>query len=427
MDIPKKLPPVGARIIKSSVAVALCMVIYFFRTLLPIGNGIPFYSALAALWCLQPYSNSTKNNAGQRSTGTFIGAAYGLAFIVLLRFFGLSEPILVYLIASAIIIPVIYLTVITNNRNASFFSCVVFLSIALTHSFDENPYLFVLNRVRDTFIGIGVGLAVNNFHLPIKHDSETLYVSGIDSVLIPDDHSVNAFNKVELNRMIESGVKFTLSTIRTPAEVKSLMKGVNLKLPIIVMDGAAMYDLNKREYLEAEFLQADICEQAERIIAYHGMHCFVNVMYDATLLIFYGELWNTAEKDLYETHKHSPYRNYIRDIFRRHDASERVLYLTVLDEITKIANLEKQLVHELGALARITVTDSEYDGYQYLKVFSSAASKKHMLVKLKSHTGCDNVVTIGSIEGKYDVYIGDGGGNATIKKLKKLYRNDIYH
>ena len=291
----------------------------------------------------------------------------------------------------------------------------VFLSIALTHSFDENPYLFVLNRVLDTFIGIGVGLAVNNFHLPIKHDSETLYVSGIDSVLIPDDHSVNAFNKVELNRMIESGVKFTLSTIRTPAEVKSLMKGVDLKLPIIVMDGAAMYDLNEREYLEAEFLQADICEQAERIIADHGMHCFVNVMYDATLLIFYGELWNTAEKDLYETHKHSPYRNYIRDIFRRHDASERVLYLTVLDEITKIADLEKQLVHELGALARITVTDSEYDGYQYLKVFSSAASKEQMLVKLKSHTGCDNVVTIGSIEGKYDVYIGDGGGNATIK------------
>ena len=427
MDIPKKLPPIGARIIKSSVAVALCMVIYFFRTLLPIGNGIPFYSALAALWCLQPYSNSTKNNAGQRSTGTFIGAAYGLAFIVLLHFFGLSEPILVYLLASAIIIPVIYLTVILNKRNASFFSCVVFLSIALTHSFDENPYLFVLNRVLDTFIGIGVGLAVNHFHLPIKHDSETLYVSGIDSVLIPDDHSSNAFNKVELNRMIESGVKFTLSTIRTPAEVKSLMKGVDLKLPIIVMDGAAMYDLNEREYLEAEFLQADICEQAERIIAYHGMHCFVNVMYDATLLIFYGELWNTAEKDLYETHKHSPYRNYIRDIFRRHDASERVLYLTVLDEITKIADLEKQLVHELGALARITVTDSEYDGYQYLKVFSSAASKEHMLVKLKSHTGCDNVVTIGSIEGKYDVYIGDGGGNATIKKLKKLYRNDIYH
>lgn len=427
MAIPKKFPPIGARIVKSSVAVAVCMVIYYFRTLLPIGNGIPFYSALAALWCLQPYSVSTKNNAGQRSIGTFVGAVYGLAFIVLLRFWGLTEPILVYLLASAMIIPVIYLTVILNKRNASFFSCVVFLSIALTHSFDDNPYLFVFNRVLDTFIGIGIGLAVNNFHLPIKHDSETLYVSGIDSVLIPDDHSANAFNKVELNRMIESGVKFTISTIRTPAEVKSLMKGVDLKLPIIVMDGAAMYDLNEREYLEAEFLQADICEKAEKIIADNGMHCFVNVMYDVTLLIFYGELRNTAEKDLYGTHKHSPYRNYVREIFRRHDASERVLYLTVLDESAKIAVLKKQLDHELSDLARITVADSEYEGYQYLKVFSPIASKEHMLVKLKTHTGCKKAVTIGSIAGKYDVYIGDGGGNATIKKLKKLYRNDIYH
>ena len=422
-----KLPPVGARIVKSSVSVALCMIVYYFRTLLPIGNGIPFYSALAALWCLQPYSDSTKNNAGQRSKGTLIGALFGLAFIMLLRFIGLTTPIFVYLLASLTIIPVIYLTVITNNRNASFFSCVVFLSIALTHSFDDNPYLFVFNRVLDTFIGICIGLAVNIFHLPINHDSETLYVSGIDSVLIPDDHSADAFNKVELNRMIRSGVKFTISTIRTPAEVKSLMKGVELKLPVIVMDGAAMYDVNAREYLEAEFLQTDVCEEAERIIASNGMHCFVNVMYDATLLIFYGKLRNTAEKELFETHKHSPYRNYVRKLFRRHDASERVLYLMVLDESEKISSLEKQLKNDLRELARITVTDSEYDGYKYLKVFSPFASKEQMLVKLKEHTGIDKVMTVGSIQDKYDVYIGDGGGNATIKKLKKLHRNDIYH
>ena len=404
----------------------ICMVIYYFRTLLPIGSGIPFYSALAALWCLQPYANSTKNNAGQRSIGTFIGAAYGLAFIMLLRFIGLTKSVSVYLLASVMIIPVIYLTVITNKRNASFFSCVVFLSIALTHSFDDNPYLFVFNRVLDTFIGIGVGLAVNNFHLPIKHDSETLYVSGIDSVLIPDEHSANTYNKTELNRMIESGVKFTISTVRTPAEVVSLMNGVDLKLPLIVMDGAAMYDVNGKEYLEAEFLQADVCDEAETVIYESGMHCFVNIMYDVTLLIFYGELRNPAEKDLYETHKHSPYRNYIRDIYRRHDGAERVLYLTVLDEADKITSLETKLNERLGGMARITVTASEYDGYQYLKVFSPLASKQHMLVKLKELTGCEKVVTVGSIEGQYDVYIDDGGGNATLKKLKKLYRNDIY-
>ena len=247
MDIPKKLPPIGARIIKSSVAVALCMVIYFFRTLLPIGNGIPFYSALAALWCLQPYHDTTKKNAGQRSIGTLTGALFGLIFLMLMRTVDLTEPIIVYLLASALIIPVIYTTVILNKRNASFFSCVVFLSIALTHSFDDEPYLFVFNRLLDTFIGIAVGLVVNNFRLPVKHDSKTLYVSGIDDVLISENHSAVQYSKVELNRLIESGVMFTVSTIHTPAEVIALMSGVNLKLPIIVMDGAAMYNIKGKE------------------------------------------------------------------------------------------------------------------------------------------------------------------------------------
>ena len=59
----KKLPPIGARIIKSALAVMLCMAVYFVRSLLPVANGIPFYSALAALWCMQPYADKTKNNA----------------------------------------------------------------------------------------------------------------------------------------------------------------------------------------------------------------------------------------------------------------------------------------------------------------------------------------------------------------------------
>ena len=423
--INRKLPPIGARIIKSAIAVALCVLIYFFRTLLPIGNGNPFYSALAALWCLQPYSSSTKKNAGQRSIGTLVGAFFGMAFIIVLDAVGLTEPVPVYLLASVLIIPVIYVTVVLDRKNATFFSCVVFLSIALTHSFDENPYLFVLDRVLDTFIGIGIGLAVNNFRLPIKHDNETLYVSGIDDVLIPEDYSAARYSKVELNRLIEAGVKFTVSTTHTPAEVIHLMKGVNLQYPIVAMDGAAMYDIKKNEYIEAEYLSHEVCEIAEEIIKEHGLHCFINTLYDASLLIFYGELKNPAEKDLFETHRHSPYRNYIRKSFRHPDMTERVIYLTVLAEEDRIPLLEKQLRARLDPYVHITVSPSVYKGYQYLKIISPYASKTEMLEKLRKNTGIEKIVTFGSIPGKYDVFIGDGGGNATIKKLKKLYLHNF--
>ena len=427
MELPKKLPPIGARIIKSSVAVALCMVVYHIRTLLPIGNGLPFYSALSALWCLQPYPRTTKNNAGQRTIGTFTGALYGLIFIILMKSAGATTPVLVYLAASVFIIPVIYTTVILDKRSASFFSCVVFLSIALTHSFDDDPYLFVFNRVLDTFIGIVIGLGVNNFYLPVKHDSETLYVSGIDQVLIPDNISSMQFSKVELNRLIESGVRFTVSTIHTPAEIVEIMDGVELRLPLIVMDGAALYDIKNKEYIEAEFLDTDICRKAERIISSLDLHCFVNVLFDSTLLIFYGNFRNEAERTQFEANKHSSYRNYVNKFFRHNDVTEKILYLTVLAEQDKVRSLKEKLKADLGTDVRITVYDSEYNGYMYLRVLSPLASKQIMMAKLKAHTGAEKIVTFGSIKGKYDVYIGDGGGNATVKKLKKLYRTDVLH
>lgn len=55
----KEIPRIGARIVKSSAGAAICMLIYFIRELLPIGSGIPFYSILAVLWCIQPYTTSS--------------------------------------------------------------------------------------------------------------------------------------------------------------------------------------------------------------------------------------------------------------------------------------------------------------------------------------------------------------------------------
>ena len=412
-------PPIGARIMKSAIAVGLCMLVYFVRTLLPIGNGIPFYGALAALWCIQPYNDTTKNNAVQRSMGTLIGAVYGLLFLLLFRLIDVTVPMIVYISASAVIIPVIYTTVVLNKRSASFFSCVVFLSIALTHSFDSDPYLFVLNRVIDTFIGIIIGVAVNDFRLPIKHDTDNLYVSGIDDVLVSAGRSA-AYSKVELNRLIRSGVKFTISTVRTPAVLMDIMKGVELQLPVIVMDGAALYDVKEKRYLETVFLPSDVSSEAERIIADCGMHCFVNAMLDSTLLIYYGEFRNAAEHELFESCRRSEYRNYVSSEYRRKDDKEHVLYITVLADKFSIFMLEGKLRNQLGERIRISISKSEFEEFMYLKIFSPLATKQNMMKKLKEYAKAEDVITFGSIKGQYDVYINDGGGNGTVKRLNRI-------
>ena len=65
------MPKVGLRILKSALAVFLCFVVYLVRQ-----DGMPFYSAIAAVLCMQPYVRHSFTAALNRTVGTLIGGAY---------------------------------------------------------------------------------------------------------------------------------------------------------------------------------------------------------------------------------------------------------------------------------------------------------------------------------------------------------------
>lgn len=224
------LPCIGMRIIKSSVAVFLCYIIYLLRG----KQGIVFYSQLAVLWCIQPYVDTSLKKALQRTIGTLLGAFFGL-IVILFNLYILHEnpsyDFFKYLINSIMIIPIIYTTVVLRKPDASYFSCVVFLSIVVMHLEGENPYLFVWNRVNDTMIGILIAVLVNSLHLPRDKQQDILFVSGLDDTLLNQQGIMSAYSRVELNQMLDSGIHFTLSTNRTPASLIAPLRDINLNMP----------------------------------------------------------------------------------------------------------------------------------------------------------------------------------------------------
>ena len=156
----KEFPKIGMRIIKSAIAVLMCFVVDYFRN----GAGIVFYSQLSALWCMQATRENTIKNAKQRMIGTLIGTFYGFVFIVFKQLTKIEIDGYNYwdsVVISGMVIIVIYTSVLIKKKQASYFSCVVFLSIVVNHIGDRNPYLFACNRFLDTVIGIGIGVLVN--------------------------------------------------------------------------------------------------------------------------------------------------------------------------------------------------------------------------------------------------------------------------
>ena len=102
----------------------------------------------------------------------------------------------------------------------------------------------------DTLIGVFLALIVNSVHLPRGKNTDVLYVSGIEDVMLTGEELLTDYSKVELNRIIDTGANFTVATIRTPASVMESLSDIHLKLPIIAMDGAVLYDLKDNRYLK---------------------------------------------------------------------------------------------------------------------------------------------------------------------------------
>lgn len=422
--IKKHFPPIGMRIIKSAIAVLLCFVIYLLRG----RQGIVFYTQLAALWCMQPYVENSLKNALQRTIGTFIGAAYGLIVILIdIHFIPQNDTgiFIKYIIISVMIIPVIHTTIIINKKNASYFSCVVFLSIVVLHLVDDNPYLFVFNRVTDTLIGIIIGVGVNTFRLPRRKQNDILFISGMDDTLLTMNETLTPYSRIELNQMIRDGAKFTLSTMRTPASLMVPMHDIDLKLPVIAMDGAVLYDVKNKAYKKYYAIEDSLVNAICMLYNAAGLNYFVNAIVENILVIYYGDFKNEAEQKLYEEMNNSPYRNYLKHHFFN---QEDVIYFMSLCEDAKAQAFYDELSRQpfFDRLRCRIYASTDYLGYTYIKIYDKNATRENMIAHLVSELDVTRTVTFGSIEGKYDVLIEDNDSNKVVKTIKKMYEPYIW-
>ena len=385
------IPHIGMRIIKSAFGVLICFAIYFIRG----KQGTPFYSALAVLWCIQNQTKNTVQNALQRTVGTGIGAAYGLIYILIKpRVPQLGDSFLHYCIISIALIPIIYTTVVIKQKKASYFSCVVFLSIVVNHLMDENPYMFVANRSLDTLIGIFVGLVLNSVSFHGEYDRDTLFIADVDRAMDGLSTGITPFSQIMIKNMLEKGMLLTFMTLRTPAGFLEGMPDIKPKLPIIAMDGAILYDIKENRYPKVYVISAEHACNIESFVRSRGFNIFTTIILEDVLIIYYDELKNTAEIDIYEKMHKSPYRNYLN---KERPKDHPVVYMMCVDETRKIEQLVEDIKRSdiYEELKILSYPSDDYKGYSYIKIYSKNASVQNMTDYLRNMTGAEETLTFG--------------------------------
>ncbi len=369
------MPKIGKRILKSSFAVFLCFVVNMLRN----QTGVVFYSCIAAVLCIQQDVQHTKKVGLNRVVGTFIGGLFGLLYLIIREYIPFQTDFFLYCIISLMIIPIIYVTVVFKKTSASYISCVVFMSITVSHGMDQNPFLFACNRMLDTLIGIGVAYAVNRVHLPYKKRKDTLYVTTLDHMLLQDNASLSGYTKVKLIELLDDGCAITLATSRTPSSLLPIIKDIKFSLPLIVMNGAALYDSRSQTYSHCHFMKKECVEELASLADTNHFTLFQHAIHYHVLHTYYGDFQSDIEEIYYHAMRKLPYQNYV---YEEDKYIHECLYVTIIGSEKQI-QAWKDEIQEQSWAKDIVMYFRPFQDHMIMDIYSKSVNKKEAAFVIK--------------------------------------------
>lgn len=335
-----RIPHLGQRIIKTGIAVFICLIIYWLRGF----QGLVTQSTVAAIICIQPYWNDSIRTSLNRIIGTLIGAGWAVLFLETLVLLSGQDIhphiILVYITMGLGVIFTLYSTVLIKKTDAASLAAIVFICIVAVYPDYEMPFETTLNRIIDTVIGIVVAGLVNSLTLPRRKHKEYLFFIR-SQYLVPDRFAHATSNvMVILNRLYEDGAKVCLVSKWVPAFMIEQMGIMNVNVPVIVMDGAALYDIPNHQYIHVLPIEKTAARFLREFIKEMGLCYAAGSVRERSLMVYRGGKMNEAEKLEYELMKYSSHRNYIEGEFTDED---QICYIRIIDTDDKIEELEQRL------------------------------------------------------------------------------------
>jgi len=166
------LRPPGLRIIKTSLAVFLCLILY---SLVPMPENFKVITALiGAIITLRSTIKESFLVSFTRVQSTFVGAVFGLVLILIKERIGFEDNSLVYaLFLSLAVLLFIWISVSFLKETGVGLGAIVFLVIALGNTDGVTPLQLALARFFDTLIGIVIALIVNRLlPFPVEEEEE---------------------------------------------------------------------------------------------------------------------------------------------------------------------------------------------------------------------------------------------------------------
>ena len=327
----------GQRMVKTGVTVTLCLLFYMLKGFQ--GKSMPAEAAISAIICMQPFLHDTAESGRNRLLGTLIGAVWGFLFLVIMALFpvlGKNLCLLYPLIGLGTLIA-LHSSVLLGRSDASGVAAIVFVCVVIAYPDIENPLEQAFLRIFDVMLGTFAAILVNSVHLPRAKQYNKVFFIPISD--LTDEHYAPLPSAVQfrLQSLLRKGAKLCLMSEHAPA-FQASPAGAESPVPMIVMDGAAIYDPNENVYLATTNLDPASCRWLIKRLESRSFFIYT-VHRDRNFIYHHGES-TEMERTVYSSLKRSPYRYYLDD---DHFSLSDVVYIKL---VTTREQAEK-VQHEL--------------------------------------------------------------------------------
>ncbi|MDF2538754.1 MAG: hypothetical protein K0S76_1775 [Herbinix sp.] len=223
---------------------------------------------------------------------------------------------------------------------------------------------------------------------------KTLYISDLDGTLLQPNVELSEHTITVLNDFMNQGLLFSVATARSIASVKPILKDLKVSVPIVLMNGVCIYDLNKKEYIKVETFRKDSIAFLMTLISSYHLKGFIYTIKDGKLATYYEDLSSKPLRDFYEERVNRYQKQFIQVEHFASLIEEPIIYFSLLDHKEKLEPIYC-LVEEIPDLNCTMYKDNYSSDWWYLEIFSNNASKYHAVKFLREYLKLDRIVCFG--------------------------------
>lgn len=218
-----------------------------------------------------------------------------------------------------------------------------------------------------------------------------LYISDLDGTLLNNNAKLSDYTKSTLKKLISNNLNFSIATARTPATVVPILSDINLKLPVVVMNGAAIYDIEKNEYIKYNSISNQAVQKILSIFSENKISALSYTLYNNHINAYYDKINNHVEEKFIRNRLGSPYKTFINSKLPK---NSDVLYFLLLNKKELVLDIFKQ-VKDIPEISAIAYKDVYNDGFYNLEIYSDKSSKANSIKEIMHTFNFDRLISFG--------------------------------